>query len=125
MSKIDDKEKDDSVKWSLSGNEDEWDGFDRRITRWMRKKYDSIGEKIWNGDVPDIEYLSDDDLLTHCTEVLDCIKVNNITLGKTLKKEKEFWTREWQMIWMARQATLMIDYIEEHARGQAENEVVN
>jgi hypothetical protein len=67
----------------------------------------------------------DEDLLEYCTEVLDCIKVNNLTNGKALKKEKEFGTREWQMIWLARQATLMIDYIEEHARGQAEIEVVN
>ncbi len=45
MSKKDDTKKEDSVKWTFGGNEDEWDGFDRRITRWMRKKYDSMGEK--------------------------------------------------------------------------------
>jgi hypothetical protein len=125
MSKKEKAEKEESVSWTFSGNEDEWDGFDCRITRWMRKKYDSIGEKIWNGEISDIEYMGDDDLKEYCIEVLDCLMINNITLAKSMKKEKDFWTREWQMIWMARQATLMIDYIEEHAKGQAEIEVVN
>jgi hypothetical protein len=75
----------------------------------MRKKYDSVGEKIWNGEIADIEFMADDDLKEYCDEVLDCIKVNHITLAKKLKKEKEFWIREWQMTWVQRQATLMID----------------
>ena len=47
-----------------------------------------------------------------------------LTLQK-LKKSKEFLTREWQMTWLKRQATLLVDYIEEHARGQAELEIIN
>ena len=90
MSSKDKEEKEDSVKWSFRGDEDEWDGFDRRINRWMRKKYDSVGEKIWNGEIADIESMSGEDLQDYCNEVLDCIKINQITLAKTLKKEKEF-----------------------------------
>ena len=125
MSKKEKEEKDDSTSWTFNGNECEWDGFDRRISRWMRKKFDSVGEMIWNGETPDIEYMSDDDLLIWCTSVLEAIKLDNVVLAKSLKKSKEFLTREWQMTWLKRQATLLVDYIEEHARGQAELEIIN
>jgi hypothetical protein len=91
----------------------------------MRKKYDEIGEMIWNGEIPDIEYFSDEDLLVYCQMVLEAIKLNNVTLAKSLKKDNEFWTREWQITWLKRQTTLLVDYIEEHARGQAELEIIN
>ena len=46
MSTADAKEKDEvSISWSYSGLEDEWDSFDRRMLRHMRKKFDVFGEK--------------------------------------------------------------------------------
>ena len=125
MSSKDKEEKEDSVKWSFRGDEDEWDGFDRRITRWMRKKLGSVGESIWSGEVPEIEYLSDEDLLDHCYRVLEALKLNDNALARSCKKDKEFWTKEWQMQWLDRQVTLMADYIEEHSKDQAELEIIN
>ena len=43
--------------WKYSGEEHEWDSFDRRMIRYMRKKYDVFGEKLWLGTV---EKVSDD-----------------------------------------------------------------
>ncbi len=37
--------------WKYNGNEDEWDIFDRRMLRYMRKKYDVFGERLWMGEL--------------------------------------------------------------------------
>ena len=108
MSKKDKEEKEDSVKWTFCGEEDEWDGFDRRITRWMRKKLGSVGESIWSGEIPEIEYLSDEGLQDHCDRVLDALRLNDNALARSCKKDKEFWTKEWQMQWLDRQVTLIM-----------------
>ena len=34
------KEEESEKRWKYNGNEDEWDIFDRRMIRYMRKKYD-------------------------------------------------------------------------------------
>ena len=57
MSK-DTKEKDDesnlsNTNWSYDGNEDNWNAFDRRMQRYMRKKLGVFGENLWLGAVPD------------------------------------------------------------------------
>ncbi len=63
MSK-DTKEKDEestlsNKNWSYDGNEDEWNAFDRRMQRYMRKKLGVFGENLWLGMViPDFEGLS-------------------------------------------------------------------
>jgi hypothetical protein len=53
MSKEDESDK----NWKYSGDESEWDSFDRRMIRYMRKKYDVFGERLWLGTV---EIVSDD-----------------------------------------------------------------
>ena len=50
MSKEDENEK----CWKYSGNEEEWDVFDRRMMRYMRKKYDDFGERMWLGEIETI-----------------------------------------------------------------------
>ena len=52
MSKRKEKEKDENstVTWTYSGEEEEWDSFDRRMVRFMRKKLDEFGEKLWMGE---------------------------------------------------------------------------
>ena len=40
------EDKDSSVDWTYSGKEEEWDAFDRRMTRYMRNKLDAFGEKL-------------------------------------------------------------------------------
>ena len=44
---------DSSVRWTYGGKEEEWNTFDRRMMRFMRKKLDSFGEKLWNGEIAD------------------------------------------------------------------------
>ena len=46
MSKEDEK---DTKNWKYDGCEEQWDIFDRRMMRYMRKKYDSFGERMWMG----------------------------------------------------------------------------
>ncbi len=43
------EEKSSSVDWTYNGKEEEWDTFDRRMTRHMRNKLDLFGEKLWQG----------------------------------------------------------------------------
>ena len=37
---------DSSVGLTYSGKEEDWDSFDRRMMRFMRKKLDCFGEKL-------------------------------------------------------------------------------
>ena len=53
-----DKSEDSSVGWTYRGVEEDWDGFDRRMVRFMRKKLDSFGERLWMGEVPELKTLS-------------------------------------------------------------------
>jgi hypothetical protein len=44
------KDKDDekTSKWTYDGTkEEEWDSFDRRIMRYVRKHYGIFGEGLW------------------------------------------------------------------------------
>ena len=127
MSSADNKEdKNDSVSWSYSGTEIEWDSFDRRMMRHMRKMFDSFGEKIWLGHIPKICELKADELEKHCVEVWNAISVNNPGVAKDLWPQNSgFWEEGWQENWYTRQLNLMCDYIEEHSKGQAEMVMVN
>ena len=123
MSKEDESEK----NWKYSGDESEWDSFDRRMIRYMRKKYDVFGERLWLGTV---EVVSDDmdphEFLDHCRDVMKAIAVEDPSEARKLKRDMdEFEDPEWQWEWMNRQLQLMVDYIESHAKGQAELEVIN
>ena len=61
--------------WKYNGNEDEWDIFDRRMMRYMRKKYDVFGERLWMGKVPLINDNMDPyDFLDHCNDVIKAIE---------------------------------------------------
>jgi hypothetical protein len=79
MSK-DTKEKDDETtlsnkNWSYDGNEDEWNTFDRRMQRYMRKKLGVLGENLWLGTVPDFVTLSPIEYDAYCNAVwmaIDC-----------------------------------------------------
>jgi hypothetical protein len=52
------KDKDDESSstmknWSYDGSEDDWNTFDRRMQRYMRKKLGTFGESIWLWTIPD------------------------------------------------------------------------
>ncbi len=37
--------------WKYDGDESGWEDFDRRMLRHMRKELDTIGERMWLGEV--------------------------------------------------------------------------
>jgi hypothetical protein len=45
------KEEKELNDWKFLGIEGEWEGFDRRMVRYMCKKLDAIGVKIWLGEI--------------------------------------------------------------------------
>ena len=130
MSKRKEKEKDENstVTRTYSGEEEEWDSFDRRMVRFMRKKLDEFGEKLWMGEAPNVEKLThgSNEFAEYCVEVYHAISINDHRLAKSLfKKGSDFWKKGWQIRWVKRQLQLMIDHIEDHAKGQVEVEIVN
>ncbi len=121
------KEEESEKRWKYNGNEDEWDIFDRRMIRYMRKKYDRLGDKMWFGE---IEMVSDDmdpyDYLDYCNSVMKAIEVVDPSEARRLKKDLDaFEESGWQFDWMDRQLRLMSDYVEAHSEGQAETEMIN
>jgi hypothetical protein len=52
-----DETENDDVKWTYDGNEEELDNFDRKMTRYMLKKYDVFGERMWLENIPKLEDL--------------------------------------------------------------------
>jgi hypothetical protein len=117
---------DSSVGWTYGGKEEEWDSFDRRMMRYMRKKLDSFGEKLWTGEIVDIAPLEKKKFGDYVLEVYKALRITQPREAKELiKKNSDFFKKAWHEQWLARQANLMVDHIEDHAVGQAEVEVVN
>ena len=118
--------KDSSVDWTYNGKEEEWDAFDRRMTRYMRHKLDAFGEKLWLGDVGDVASMQIPALKQHVLEVYNALSITKPKEAKQLTmKGSDFFKKSWQVTWLGRQSSLMVDHIEDHARGQAMVEVVN
>ncbi len=69
------EDKDSSVGWTYSGKEEEWDGFDRRMTRYMRNKLDSFGENLWQGQIGNVEDFKKPDLRDHVLSVYNSLRV--------------------------------------------------
>ena len=44
----------DDKYWKYDGDESDWENFDRRMLRHMRKELDSIGEKMWLGEIKSV-----------------------------------------------------------------------
>jgi hypothetical protein len=120
------EDKDSSVDWTYNGKEEEWDAFDRRMTRYMRRKLDAFGEKLWLGDVGDVQAMTTTALKQHVFEVYNALSITKPKEAKQLtEKGSDFFKRSWQITWLGRQTSLMVDHIEDHAKGQAMVEVVN
>jgi hypothetical protein len=118
---------DSSVGWTYTGKEEEWNSFDRRMMRYMRKKLDSLGEKLWMGEVADLATLDKKKFGDYVLEVYQALRITQPREAKDLIKndKSDFFKKTWHLQWLARQANLMVDHIEDHAGGQAEVEVVN
>ena len=117
----------ESKNWKYSGNEAEWDIFDRRMLRYMRKKYDNFGERMWLGEIDVVNDKMDPyDFLDYCDEVMKAIEVLDSSEARRLKKDRDtFEDPGWQYNWIKRQLRLMADFVESHAEGQAEIEMIN
>ena len=127
MSKEKEDKEEGSSKWTCDGSkEEDWDAFDRRVLRHMRKHYGLFGEKLWQGSLPKIDDLGGDDYNQYCEEVYETVEIKDPTNAWHLwDVQSGFWTKVWQEKWRARQYMLLKDYVEEHARGAVEIEVVN
>ena len=124
--KKEDEEKDSADKWKYSGKEEDWEMFDRRITRYCEKKYDLLGKKFWNGTLPSIVGLDPFDYYEYCCDVWRTIEMKDATQAKTLwNNTSGFFERAWQLNWIERQYRLLVIYIEEHCEGAAEIEMIN
>ena len=124
--KKEDQEKDSADNWKYSGKEEEWETFDRRITRYCEKKYDLLGKRFWNGTLPSIVGLDPYDYYEYCCDVWRTIEMKDATQAKTLwLNTSGFFERAWQLNWVDRQYRLLVIYIEEHCEGAAEIEMIN
>jgi hypothetical protein len=95
------------------------------MLRYMTKHYDTLGEKMWLGTVPDITDLEDEEYLTYCNKVWNAISADDTALAwKLWPQNCGFWEVEWQTNWITRQSKLMRDYVEDHSKGQMELEMI-
>jgi hypothetical protein len=112
--------------WKYDGDESDWENFDRRMLRHMRKELDSIGEKMWLGEMKSVFDMDQNEFVKHCEEVMRSITFTDPSEARKLKKDPgEFEDADYQYEWMRRQFTLMADFIEAHCKGQAEIEIMN
>ena len=66
------------------------------------------------------------DYLEYLEDVMKAMEVLDPSEARRLKKERDtFDDPEWQYDWMKRQLRLMADFIESHAGGQAEIEMID
>ena len=66
------------------GIEGEWEGFDRRMVRHMRKKLDAVGVKIWLGEIESIFGMDQTSYSNHCAEVMRAIYCNDPSEARKL-----------------------------------------
>ncbi len=66
------------------------------------------------------------ELQEHVLSVYNSLIVTKPKEAKELwKKGSDFFKKSWHVAWLGRQANLMVDFIEDHAEGQAVVEIVN
>jgi hypothetical protein len=112
--------------WKYDGDESDWENFDRKMLRHMRKELDSIGEKMWLGEIKSVFEMDQGEFENHCEEVMRSITFTDPSEARKIKKDPdEFEDADYQYEWMRRQFTLMADFIEAHCKGQAEIEIMN
>ena len=89
------EDQDSSVDWTYNGKEEEWDAFDRRMTRYMRNKLDAFGEKLWLGDVKNVEQMGITSLKQHVHEVYNALSITKPKEAKELtKKGSDFFKKK-------------------------------
>ena len=97
MSKDAKEDKDEGPKWTYGGEEIEWDSFDRRILRYLGKKFDLFGENLWLGNIPDLALMSQQDFEIYCLKVWNTLNIHSPTSAWGLwAANSGFWEKEWQ-----------------------------
>ena len=94
MSKDKESKEEDESKWSYDGKEEDWDQFDRKMTRHMLKKYDVFGERLWLGEIPKFEQLATvQEYEAYCVDVWRAIDCKDTSEARKLwPPESGFWT---------------------------------
>ena len=80
------KEEKELNEWKFIGIEGEWEGFDRRMMRHMRKKLDSVGVNLWLGEIRSVFDMGQNEYDEHCKDVMKAIYCNDPSEARKLKK---------------------------------------
>jgi hypothetical protein len=100
------EKKEDTTEWKFNGDEGDWENFDRRVTRYMRKKYDLIGEMMRNGEIGSVFSMGQVEYDAHCRNVMKTIYCSDPSGSRKLKLDmSEFEDADWQHDWVTRQYT--------------------
>ena len=114
--------------------EDKWDGvatkledFDKKIARWCRRKWGTtIGNMIWEDNLPELETLHGEAWDDHASEVWSSIEETDTTRAKMLWHiESGFWNKTWHVKWRKQQYDRLYDKVEASVEGMATLEVAN
>ncbi len=85
----------------------------------LENEYGSVKLKLLVNDMDPYDYL-------YCDEVMKAIEVLDSSETRRLRKDlNTFEDPGWQYDWMDRQLRLTRDFVEAHAEGQAEIEMIN
>ena len=97
MPERDKDEEKTSKSWTYDGSEMEWDTFDRRILRYMRKHYGRLGEDMWTGSMMKFAEITGDVYSFYCEDVWTAIDINDSTKARHLwNGQSGFWKKSWQ-----------------------------
>ena len=85
-----------SKKWS--GTVGDMTDWEKSIARWCRKKWGTtIGNLIWEDDLPVLDDLTKYEYDSHLNDIWDCINDSNSTQAKELwPVTSGFWLKKWQ-----------------------------
>ena len=114
--------------WTFDGeNEEDWDVFDKRMSRYCRKKYGcEIGDTIWLGWLPKISLMNGSVYDSYCDSVWNAIDFkDSVKAWHLYDVASGFYNKSWQTRWRKENYLLIKDHVEEHCRGAVELEVAN
>jgi hypothetical protein len=107
--------------WTYDGSEEEWTSFDRWMQWHMRKRLGQFEESIWLGTVPKLLSMGPYEYERYCNDVWKAIDCEDAALARKLWNPAfGFFTYDWQVTWIERQCSLMVDFIEDHAKDRSQ-----
>ena len=118
MQTMSSKEKDsDDEKWN--GDSTKLEDFDKKIARWCRRKWGTtIGNMIWENELPKLEDLHGEAWDDHASEIWNCIEDSDTTRAKMLWHiDSGFWNKSWHKKWRKQQYDRLFDKVQSGIRG--------